>query len=389
LAIHERKVSTYEGSGVSVELGNDLSRTLYEAAKQTWVNRQGRFGEMREMHESFFGFRAMPLDLLPNTGGLYTNMGSDGAATKIEVAERTLDHSTIAHDLFAMVCDDAVVRGAEPIAVTTILDVRTLDDNERSRTAISQLAQGYVEAAELSDTVIVNGEAAELGDRVGGYRVHDTDLNYNWAASVMWVVHESRVLTGEKIKKGDSLISLNENGFRANGLSLVRDVLSEHLGDNWHDEQIGNGNKTLGKYVQEPSIIYSKFINMLTGGFDLNNPAMAQINGIAHITGGGLPEKLQRMLAPAGVGAIIDTPPFPPQIMHYVQQLGGVADKEAYKTWNMGSGMVIATPEPDKVLRLAEQNDFDAQHIGKIVGSKVLSIKSQGLERPGEWLHYF
>lgn len=85
------------------------------------------------------------------------------------------DHSVVAHDLFAMVCDDAVVRGTEPIAVSTILDVHQLDDAEHTREAVRQLAYGYVAVASLAKVAVVNSEVAELGNRIDGYGA----FNYN------------------------------------------------------------------------------------------------------------------------------------------------------------------------------------------------------------------
>lgn len=380
---------SYEQSGVNIELGDDLSKILYEAAKLTWDNRRGRFGETQELHESFSGFRAMPLDLLKSTEGLYMQLGADGVGTKVEVAERTLDHSTIAYDLFAMVCDDAVVRGAEPIAVATTLDVRKLDNNERTQIAISQLARGYVDAARESETVVVNGEVAELGDRVGGFRIYDTDLNYNWAATVLWLVHESRILSGRRIEPGHSLIGFAERGFRSNGLSLVRKVLAREAGEDWHRQVIGSSGATFGELVQAPSVIYSRFINRLTGGYDLAKQPLAEVSGIAHITGGGMPGKLKRLLEPSGYGAVIDSPMVPPEIMLRVQQMGGVSDAEAYKTWHMGPGMIITTPDEEKVLAAAREEGIAAQRIGQIARSPVISIESRGVEHSGRALNYF
>src|SRR3990167_7075093 len=100
----------------------------------------------------FQGFRSIPLSQFADKDfeNLEINLGFDGVGTKVEVSERLNDHSTVAHDLFAMVCDDAVVRGAEPLAIGTILDVRQLDDTEHTRESLMQLAYGYVAAASLA-----------------------------------------------------------------------------------------------------------------------------------------------------------------------------------------------------------------------------------------------
>lgn len=105
---------------VNIALGDDVSRMLYEASKLTHANRPGF---LVEFHESFSGFRAIPGSVLKDIGNLYLNLAFDGVGTKVEVSERLDNHSVVAHDLFAMVCDDAVVRGAEPVAIGSILDV--------------------------------------------------------------------------------------------------------------------------------------------------------------------------------------------------------------------------------------------------------------------------
>jgi phosphoribosylaminoimidazole (AIR) synthetase len=110
---------------VNIELVDEMSKMLYEASKLTHENRPGF---LVELHESFSGFRAIPGSVLKDVDNLYLNLGLDGVGTKVEVSERLDDHSVVAHDLFAMVCDDAVVRGAEPVAIGSILDVKHLGD---------------------------------------------------------------------------------------------------------------------------------------------------------------------------------------------------------------------------------------------------------------------
>jgi len=367
---------------VNIELGDDVSRMLYEASKLTHSNRPGL---LVEFHESFSGFRAIPGSILKDIGNLYLNLGFDGVGTKVEVSERLDDHSVVAHDLFAMVCDDAVVRGAEPVAIGSILDVRQLNDSQHTRQAVRQLAAGYVAAAKAAKVVVVNGEVAELGDRVGGYG----DFNYNWGAAALWLAHKERILTGHEIKPGDSLVGLAEHGFRSNGITDVRKAMLENYGPQWQDAvALQLGDVSLGKLVQRPSTIYASFVSELTGGFDIDKEPRASISGVAHITGGGQPSKLGRMLEPSGNGATIDNPIEPPEIMKHVQTLRGFSDEQAYGKWHMGPGMVIATAEPDKVLAQAEASGISAQRIGEVTDEPGLRIKNKGVLRHDEWLHF-
>ena len=365
---------------VNIELGDDVSRMLYEASKLTHDNRPGL---LVEFHESFSGLRAIPAAMLKDVGNMYLNLAFDGVGTKVEVSERLDDHSVVAYDLFAMVCDDAVVRGAEPVAIGSILDVRQLDDNEHTRAAVRQLAQGYVEAAKAAGVVVVNGEVAELGDRVGGYGV----FNYNWGATVLWFAHKDRILTGHQIQPGDTLVGLAEHGFRSNGITDVRKAMLEHYGPEWQDVVVKElGEISLGKLVQKPSIIYSRFVSELTGGYDIEKEPKATVTGVAHITGGGQPSKLGRMLEPSGLGVTIDNPIDPPRIMTEVQKLREFPDKKAYSKWHMGAGMVITTPEPDAVLAEAEEHGLVAKSIGRVTEEPGIRIKNRGAVGNEEWL---
>jgi phosphoribosylformylglycinamidine cyclo-ligase len=284
-----------------------------------------------------------------------------------------------------MVCDDAVVRGAEPIAIGTILDVRQLDDTEHTREAVRQLATGYVAAAALARVAVVNGEVAELGDRVGGYG----RFNYNWGAAILWLVHKDRVLTGNAIQPGDSLVALGEDGFRSNGITDVRRAMLEHYGEDWQYKVIPElGKASLGRLVQKPSIIYSGFMSDITGGYDITKEPLAKVTGVAHITGGGLPSKLGRMLEPSGLGAEIADSMTPPDIMLKVQELRGFSDKVAYGKWHMGQGMVIATSEPDAVLEAAENYGIRAKEIGLVTKTPLIKIRNQGAGNDSEWLEF-
>lgn len=367
----------YKAAGVDLELGSDVSKMLYEASKRTWPNRAGEFGEPELLTDSFSGRRVISLDRLPQIPGLVMYMGDDGVGTKVEVSERMRDHSDVANDLLAMVCDDAVVCGAEPVLVTTTLDVNKLDDSPETRRAIRQLAGGYVRAATLAGVAVINGEVAELGDRVNGWG----NFNYNWSATVSWFAHRSRILDGSKIEAGDFLVGLEEYGFRSNGLSLVRKTLEETFGPNWHEEPHPEYEGRLGESVRTPSQIYSKLVVALNGGYDLDREPLADIHGVAHITGGGIPEKLKRMLEGTRCGADIFDPYTPSEDMDLVQALSGIRDEEAYRVWNMGQGMIIATPEPEKVIHEARNYNIGAKVVGIVTDEPVITIASKGLDK--------
>ena len=322
------KQTTYADSGVNIDLGDDVSKILYNAAKQTWDNRKGRLGEVIVPFDDFTGVRAIDVSNLP--AGTLMNIGFDGVGTKMELAERVRNHRTIAYDLFAMVTDDAVVRGAEPVLIGSILDVNSLGTSEKPFIEeVRQLAEGYVNAAKAANIAIVNGEVAELGSRVGGFGA----FNYNWGAAVVWFAKKNRMFTGKEIKEGDYLVGLREEGFRSNGLSLVRKIMKNNHGDNWHQVPWKKGNVSLADLALTPSRVYTAAVVDMFGGY-CGEPK-TEVHGVAHITGGGVPGKLGRVLKPSGFGAVIDSPFEPSEFVEYTQALGGVPDVEAYKTWNM------------------------------------------------------
>tara|TARA_Y100000310_G_scaffold330362_1_gene401857 strand:+ start:671 stop:1804 length:1134 start_codon:yes stop_codon:yes gene_type:complete len=369
---------TYADAGVNIELGNDASEILYNAAKETWKNRQGKLGELIVPFDDFSGIRAIDVSNLPEN--TLMNISFDGVGTKIELAERINNHRTIAYDLFAMVCDDAVVRGAEPVLIGSILDVNSLGkSSETYIEQVKQLAEGYINAAQAANVAIVNGEVAELGARVNGFG----SFNYNWGATVVWFANRDRMFTGEKIKVGDKIVGLKEDGFRSNGLSLVRKIMEKHHGNNWHEKEF-NG-KNLGELALTPSRIYSAAVVDMFGGYDLRRKPKAEIYGVAHITGGGIPEKLRRMLKPSGLGASIEDPFEPSEFMKYTQDLGNVSDEEAYKAWGIRQGMLIATPNPQDVIMVANEHEIEAKEVGEIRKDSNITIKNKGIyasERP-------
>src|SRR5215469_5436235 len=138
-------MSTYAESGVDVNVEEQAAKILYKAAKATWANRAKSLGEIVTPFDDFSGLRAIRVENLPT--GTLMNIGFDGVGTKAEFAERAGHYESLAYDLIAMVADDAVIRGGEPILVGSILDINTLGTDESRLEIISGLAEGYTKAA--------------------------------------------------------------------------------------------------------------------------------------------------------------------------------------------------------------------------------------------------
>ena len=343
LSLYITCMVTYSESGVNTVLGDDASSILYSAAKETWKNRKAKLGEIITPFDDFSGIRAINISSLPKD--TFMSVSFDGVGTKIEIAERSNKHDTIAFDLFAMVCDDAVVRGGEPVLVGSTLEINKINID-----VIKQLAKGYVNAAKEAGVAVINGEIAEVGSRVSGFG----NYNYNWSAAVIWFAKKSNMFTGKELKVGDTLISFKEDGFRSNGFSLVRKI----MGDKWDK-------RTLSQALT-PSRIYSKAVVEMFG----------KLNGVAHITGGGIPGKLGRTLKPSGLGAELDNLFEPCTLMQECIKLADLDLREAYKTWNMGNGMIVATTNPDEILSIARRHNIEAKICGEVVKQKGIKLTS-------------
>lgn len=353
----------YKKAGVDIERGDEASSILYEASKKTFANRTGLIGDVILPFDDFTGIRAVDISKLP--AGSFMSMNFDGVGTKVEIAQRMGRHDTIAYDLIAMVADDAIVRGAEPVLVGSVLDVSSIDVE-----GIKELASGYVKAAKAANVAVVNGELAELGDAVGGYG----DFKYNWCASLVWFARKEKLFTGDELEIGDSIVVLREKGFRSNGLSLVRKVFEVAYGSDWHNHQYKG--TTLGDRVLQPSKIYSKAFISMHGGF--SSEGSCKIHGVAHITGGGIPGKLGRILKKRKYGAYLEDLYSPCKGMLHCQEIGDIEDREAYRTWNMGNGLMVVTPEPEKVVNEVKRFDIEAKVAGEVSEDHNIKIKSKG-----------
>src|SRR6185437_6337318 len=186
-------------------------------------------------------------------------------------AERAGQYDTLGFDLMAMVCDDAVIRGGEPVLVKSVLDVNTLGQDESRLPFIRQLALGYVAAAKAAGVAVINGELAQLNDRARDMEQFSLD----WSADVTWFAHTSRLITGKDIRPGDALVGLRETGMRCNGISLVRKLLKAEYGDFWETESLGED--LLIDLALQPSLIYSSAVIDMFGGYDLSVEPKAEL----------------------------------------------------------------------------------------------------------------
>lgn len=342
-------MATYKEAGVNIEAGDECSRIAYEAAKATFSAREGMIGMPVVLEGGFAG--AMDF------GDFYLVQNDDGIGTKMEIAHKINKYDTMGYDLLAMVADDAICVGAEVVSMSNTIDVEKVD-----AAVIGPLMEGLKKACIEQKIVIPGGEIAELGTMVNGYI---------WNATAVGIVEKDKYITGDRVEVGDPIVGLKSRLFRSNGMTLVRHILKENFGEDWYNKPY-NDEMSWGEAVLAPTIIYHNCVLEMIGRY--GEAAKCDVKALAHITGGGLPGNIVRVLKKKGFGAKLDKLPQPNEIMLKVQELGGVSDEEAYKTWNMGVGLALVSRDVDKVIEIAGRHGVEAQVIGEVTAEPGIVI---------------
>lgn len=333
-------MATYKDSGVDIEEGDACSKIAYEAAKATFPSRMGMIGEPVVDEGGFSGV----LDM----GDYYLVQNDDGVGTKMMIAEMIGKYDSMGQDLVAMVADDAICIGAETISISNTMDVDKVDKNK-----VGALMKGLEEACTKHKIVVPGGEIAELGEMVNGYI---------WNATAVGIVEKNKLITGQNIQSGDKIIGLKSAGIRSNGFSLVRHILKSQLGKTWAQEKY-NDIQTWGEATLTPSRIYSSALLEIHGRY--KQAAQAELKGLVHVTGGGIHGNLKRILKTKEYS--LDKLPEPLDIFKRLMEIGNVSEEEAYRTWNMGIGMIVISNDVDKVIEICEANECPALEIGVIL----------------------
>ncbi|MGY4395937.1 phosphoribosylformylglycinamidine cyclo-ligase [Sphingomonas sp. UYAg733] len=334
----ETEPYTYAQAGVSIAAGNALVRAIGPLAKAT--RRAGADADLGGFG-GFFDLKAAgfvdPLLVAAN----------DGVGTKLKLAIEHDRHDGVGIDLVAMCANDLIVQGAEPLFFLDYYATAKLDPPIAER-VIASIAQGCLQAG----CALIGGETAEMP---GMYAPGDYDL----AGFCVGAVERGRVLTGREIAAGDVVFGLASSGVHSNGFSLVRRLATDK---SWKLDRpaLFDQETLLIDALMAPTRIYVKSL--------LPVLAEGRINGLAHITGGGLLENVPRVL-PQGVHARIDADAWPqPRLMAFLQAQGAIEPEEMARTFNCGIGMavVVAAGEADTVKAALEAGGETVFSIGVI-----------------------
>ncbi|HEU0070028.1 MAG TPA: phosphoribosylformylglycinamidine cyclo-ligase [Alphaproteobacteria bacterium] len=339
-------MSTYKDAGVDIDAGNALVKAIAPLARAT-----ARSGS----DASLGGFGAF---FDPKAAGFKDPLlvaTTDGVGTKLKVAIDANRHDTVGIDLVAMCVNDLVVQGAEPLFFLDYFATGKLDV-AAARDVIAGIAEGCSQAG----CALVGGETAEMP---GMYGKGDYDL----AGFSVGAVERTQAITGQSIVEGDVVLGLSSTGVHSNGFSLVRRVVADTKSSYDAPAPFAAG-KTLGEALLAPTRIYVKscLAAIKAGG----------VEGLAHITGGGLIENIPRVL-PDGIGVSLDANAWKmPPVFGWLAREGKVASEEMARTFNCGIGMVlIVDPAKEAAVTAALTTGGETVfRIGK-------TVKASGAER--------
>lgn len=325
---------SYRDAGVDIDAGNALvDRIKATAARTRRPEVMGGLGGFGALVALPTGYREPVLV-----------SGTDGVGTKLKLAMDLDRHDTIGIDLVAMCVNDLIVGGGEPLFFLDYYATGKLNVD-----VAASVVAGIGEGCAQAGCSLVGGETAEMP---GMYQGDDYDL----AGFCVGVVEKSEILDGSRVQVGDALIGVASSGAHSNGYSLIRKILEVSNADL---SQTLDG-QPLADLLMAPTRIYVKQILKLIKTCD--------VHALAHITGGGLPENLPRVL-PDGTIARVDTDSWQwPALFTWLQDQGGVATPEMYRTFNCGVGMVVCVPADqleaaiDCLTELGER----AWHLGEV-----------------------
>lgn len=331
---------TYSDAGVDIDAGNLMVEKIKPAVRST--RRPGADGEIGGFG-GLFDLRAAgftdPVLVAAN----------DGVGTKLKIAIDADRHDTVGIDLVAMCVNDLVVQGAEPLFFLDYFATGKLDPDQGAA-----IVQGIAEGCRQAGCALIGGETAEMpGMYTGG--------DYDLAGFAVGAAERGQLLPVGDLAEGDAILGLTSSGVHSNGFSLVRKIVSVSKLD-WNDDAPFAEGKTVGEALLTPTRIYVKPLLKAireTGA----------IKALAHITGGGFPENIPRVL-PANLAAEIDLDSIPvTPVFSWLAQTGGVEAKEMLRTFNCGIGMiaVVAAENVDAVTAILSGEGEVVVPLGRIV----------------------
>lgn len=329
---------TYKESGVNISEADRFVKAISPIAKKTFsANVLKDIGFFGAFYKLDIGNIKQPV-LVSST---------DGVGTKLKIAFMMDKHDTVGIDLVAMCVNDIITCGAKPMFFLDYFATGKLN-YKKAIEVFKGIAKGCREA----ECSLIGGETAEMP---GFYKKEEYDLS----GFVVGIVEKSKIIDGSSINEGDVVLGCLSNGLHSNGYSLVRRLFFDIKKMNVYT-YISEIRSKLGNELLKPTRIYVKAFN------ELNKKI--KIKGMAHITGGGIPGNLSRIL-PKGLNATINLDSWKiPKIFKYIEKLGNISTDEMFRTFNMGIGFIFVVEEKDieRALLILKACKYDSQVIGVI-----------------------
>ena len=334
-------MTTYRDAGVDIEEGEEAVKRIKPLVRQTFtpgvLTDIGAFGGFFQLDKNSYKEPVLVSSV-------------DGVGTKLKVAFLMDQHHTVGQDLVNHSVNDIAVCGARPLFFLDYFSTGKLSAN----TAVS-IIEGFAKACKENGCALIGGETAEMPDLYA-------DGEYDLAGTVVGVVEKEHIIDGKKIKQGDVLIGLPSTGLHTNGYSLARKVLFSKY--NVSDTPDALGGESVGDALLRIHRSYLNVIQQLAKA-DL-------VNGLAHITGGGIPGNTSRII-PEGLSAHIDYSAWDvPVLFRLIQELGNVPEEDMRKAFNLGVGLVVAVAKSSltQVMDLLKGMDEPAMVIGEVVSAE-------------------
>ena len=302
----QKKKINYQGAGVSIHRADKLIDSIKSKAEKKDRNVISGIGGFSSLYK---------IDKKINDPVIVS--GTDGVGTKLKIAKVLKNHKYIGQDLVAMCVNDVITSGAKPLFFLDYLATSKIDHKVHS-----DVLRGINNACKKCKMTLIGGETAEMP---GMYNGKDYDL----AGFCVGIVSQKEIIQNKRIKEGDVILGLSSNGLHSNGYSLINKLIEKRrlLLKNLF------GSMPIGNYLIKPTKLYVSIISELL--------KRIKINGLAHITGGGITDNIPRVL-PDKFSACINLNSLKiPKIFRYIQELSQINDKELLRTFNCGIGMAV------------------------------------------------
>lgn len=331
---------TYRASGVDIDEGNRAVNLIKDKIKGTYdKNVIGDLGNFSGLY-SLKDFINMDEPVLLSS--------TDGVGTKLKLAQMMDIHNTVGIDLVAMCVNDLICQGAKPLFFLDYIATGKLIPEK-----IDDIVSGIVEGCKLAECALIGGETAEMP---GMYSEDDYDL----AGFSVGIADKSKIISGQDINSGDTLIGISSSGIHSNGYSFIRKIFLEEYKYELTD-YIEELEMTLGEALLIPTKIYVKLVMDLIKKYELK--------AIAHITGGGVIENIPRVI-PNGLGIDIEKNSWEkPPIFKMIEKFNAIDEVELHKSFNMGIGLaiVVDSDKAEEIVSYLNESEKQAYIIGKVV----------------------